>query len=49
MKILHVNNFFSNYGGAEHVAFNVATLLGLAGHKIFSLRLIVNHIFLMMP
>lgn len=33
MKILHVNNFFSNYGGAERVAYNVATLLGSAGHE----------------
>lgn len=33
MKILHINNFFSNYGGAERVAYNVAVLLESAGHE----------------
>ncbi len=33
MKILHINNFFSEYGGAERVAYNVAKLMSSLGHQ----------------
>lgn len=33
MKILHINNFFSDYGGAERVAYNVAKLMRNLGHE----------------
>lgn len=33
MQILNINNFFSNYGGAEQIAYKIALLLEAHGHN----------------
>lgn len=35
MKILHINNFFSKYGGTEKVMYETALLFRENGHEIF--------------
>ena len=35
MKILFINNFFSNYGGAEKSIYTIGTLFRQHGHHIY--------------